>query len=80
MIIEQSEFKGNPMLVIKNDENDRFPFSFGIGKAKKILAAIEEIKKWREELDNVRTQLTALYIRRNRLEDKLEFVRKFLQT
>jgi hypothetical protein len=51
MIVEQSEFKGNPMIVIKNDENDRFPFSFGIGKAKKILAAIEEIKKFVETHD-----------------------------
>lgn len=44
MLIEQSEFKGRPMLVLKNDENDRFPFSFGMSKAKKILGALEEIK------------------------------------
>lgn len=44
MLIEESEFKGNPMLVLKNDENDRFPFSFGLSKAKKILEAIEQIK------------------------------------
>ena len=51
MFIEQSEFKGNPMLVIKNDENDRFPFSFGLSKAKKILGAIEEIKAFVEKND-----------------------------
>ena len=49
MIIERSEFKGRPMLVIKNDENDKFPFSFGISKAKKIVENIEEIKKFVEE-------------------------------
>ncbi|NQT30593.1 MAG: hypothetical protein HQ596_08470 [Candidatus Saganbacteria bacterium] len=51
MLIERSEFKGRPMLVIKNDENDKYPFSFGLSKAKKVLAAIEEIKKFVEEND-----------------------------
>ena len=44
MIVEESEFKGRPMLVLKNDENDRFPFSFGMSKAKKMLEAYEQIK------------------------------------
>lgn len=51
MLYERSEFKGRPMLVIKNDENDKFPFSFGLGKAKKIVASIEEIKKFVEDND-----------------------------
>ena len=51
MLIEESEFKGNKMLVIKNDENDRFPFSFGLGKARKILGAIEEIKAFVQKYD-----------------------------
>jgi CO dehydrogenase nickel-insertion accessory protein CooC1 len=46
MIIEESEYQGKPVLVIKNDENDKYPFSFGVGKAKKVLAAIEEIKSF----------------------------------
>ncbi len=46
MLIERSEFKGRPMLVIKNGEEDKFPFSFGLSKAKKILASIEEIKQF----------------------------------
>ncbi len=46
MIIEESEFKGNPMLVLKNDENDRFPFSFGLSKARKIIEAYERIKEF----------------------------------
>lgn len=46
MIIERSEFKGRPMLVIKNDEDDKYPFSFGLSKARKIVGAIEEIKKF----------------------------------
>jgi hypothetical protein len=49
MIVERSEYNGNPIMIIKNDENDRFPFAFGISKAKKILENIEEIKKFVKE-------------------------------
>ena len=45
-IIERSEFKGKPMLVIKRDEDDKYPFSFGMSKAKLILENLEEIKKF----------------------------------
>ena len=50
-IVSEAEFKGNKMIVIKNDEEDKFPFSFGLSKAKKILASIEEIKKFVQEND-----------------------------
>jgi hypothetical protein len=52
MIIERSEFKGRPLLVIKRSEDDRYPFSFGLSKAKMILENIEEIKKFVSEVDN----------------------------
>lgn len=45
-IVEESEFKGNPMLVLKNDEEDKYPFQFGVKKAKLILENIDEIKKF----------------------------------
>lgn len=48
-MIERSEYKGKPILVIKRDENDQYPFSFGLSKAKLILENIEEIKKFVEE-------------------------------
>ena len=50
-IIEESEFKGNPMIVIKNDEEDKYPFQFGVKKAKLIVENIEEIKKFVEKND-----------------------------
>ena len=34
------------MLVIKRDADDKYPFSFGMSKAKLILENIEEIKKF----------------------------------
>ncbi len=48
-MIERSEFKGKPLLVIKRNEEDKYPFSFGLSKAKLILENIEEIKKFVEE-------------------------------
>ena len=49
MIVERSEYRGKPILVLKRSEDDKFPFSFGLAKAKMILECIEEIKKFVEE-------------------------------
>lgn len=51
-IVSESEFKGNPMIVIKNDEEDKYPFQFGVKKAKLVLENIESIKKFIEKYDN----------------------------
>jgi len=48
-MIERSEYKGKPLIVIKRSEDDKYPFSFGLSKAKLILENIEEIKKFVEE-------------------------------
>ena len=49
MIAERSEFKGKPVLVLKRSEDEKFPFSFGVSKAKMILDHLEEIRKFVEE-------------------------------
>lgn len=48
-MIEKGEYKGKPLIIIKRSEDDKYPFSFGISKAKLILENIEEIKKFVEE-------------------------------
>ena len=48
-MFELSEFKGNKVIVLKRDENDKYPFSFGLAKAKLILQHIEDIKKFAED-------------------------------
>ena len=48
-MIEKSEFKGKPVLIMRRNEEDKFPFTFGVAKAKLILENIEEIKKFVEE-------------------------------
>lgn len=47
-LVEESEFKGNPMIVLKKDEEDKYPFQFGVKKAQLVLENIEEIKKFVE--------------------------------
>lgn len=37
MIFERGEYKGNPLLIIKRDEKDKFPFSLGLRKAELLL-------------------------------------------
>lgn len=48
-IVERGEFKGKPLLILKRSEDDQYPFSFGLSKAKLIVDNIEEIKKFVEE-------------------------------
>jgi len=46
MVVEFGEFKGNKIIILKRDDEDNFPFSFGMGKAKLIVANIDEIQKF----------------------------------
>ncbi|MBU1997906.1 MAG: hypothetical protein ABIG46_08160 [Candidatus Omnitrophota bacterium] len=48
-MVERSEFKGKPLIVLRRDEEDKYPFSFGMSKAKLIIENIDEIKKFVEE-------------------------------
>ena len=50
-MVERSEFKGKPVLILKRDENDKYPFAFGLNKAKMMLENLEEIKRFVEEND-----------------------------
>ncbi len=45
-VVEESEYKGSPVLILKVSEEDRFPFNFGLRKAKLILDHIEDIKRF----------------------------------
>jgi len=50
-IVEEGEYKGNRMIILKNTEDDRWPFQFGLKKAKLILEHIDDIKKFVEKYD-----------------------------
>jgi len=49
MVVEKSEYKGKPVLIIRRNEEDKYPFSFGLNKAKLILENLEEIRQFVEE-------------------------------
>lgn len=52
MIVEKTEYKGQPVLILKRNENDKYPFSFGLSKARLIIEGYEDIKKFVEEHDS----------------------------
>jgi hypothetical protein len=49
--VQITEFKGNKMIELKSGPDDAYPFSFGVGKAKKILANVEAIEAFVEKYD-----------------------------
>lgn len=49
MVVEYSEYKGNKLIVLKRSDEDKYPFSFGKGKAKLIVDNFDAIKAFVEE-------------------------------
>lgn len=49
VVVNKSEFKGNAIIELKERDEGTYAFRFGITKAKLILDAIDEIKKFVEE-------------------------------
>jgi hypothetical protein len=43
------EFKGNVTITLKQNEEDRYGFTFGLTKAKLVIDHFEDIKKFYEE-------------------------------
>lgn len=51
MTAEISEYKGNKVISLREDDNDRFPFTFGYRKAVLILNHIDDIEKFVDEIE-----------------------------
>jgi hypothetical protein len=49
MVVEFGDFKGNKMITLKRNAEDKYPFSFGRSKAKLIVEHFDEIKQFAEE-------------------------------
>ena len=45
----EGEYRGSAMLIIRQLPQDKFPFQFGIKKARLILEHLEDIKKFVEK-------------------------------
>jgi hypothetical protein len=48
----EGEFKGSAILIIRNTPQDKFPFQFGVRKARLILDHIDDIQKFVETHPN----------------------------
>lgn len=48
-IVEFDEYKGRELMVLKGGETDRYPFKFGLKKAKLMVEHIDDVRKWVEE-------------------------------
>ena len=48
-MVERSEFKGKPVLIMRRSEDDKYPFTLGMSKARLILENLEEIKRFVED-------------------------------
>ncbi len=47
--MERGEFKGNKMIILKRNPDDKYPFQFGLSKARLIIEHIADIKKFVED-------------------------------
>lgn len=54
--VEEAEYKGNALIVLKNTEDDKYPFSFGLKKAKLVLEHIEDIRKFVEKMEKAQKE------------------------
>lgn len=49
--VTMGEFKGNPVISLPLTADGKYPFTFGLAKAKAILKYLDDIKKFVEEFD-----------------------------
>ena len=54
--VEEAEYKGNALIVLKNTEEDKYPFSFGLKKAKLVIEHIEDIKKFVTKMEKLQQE------------------------
>lgn len=47
--ILEGEYRGNAMLIIRQTPQDKFPFQFGVKKARLIVEHIEDIRAFLEK-------------------------------
>lgn len=58
-MITFGEFKGQPVVTLKNKPEDPYGFTFGLTKAGLILAHLDDIRKFYEENKGTRSTPTA---------------------
>lgn len=51
MIVEKSEYMGNPVIILKRHPRDKFPFAMGMSKARLAVEGYDEILSFIKEHD-----------------------------
>ena len=51
-MIEESEFRSHKILILKRKNDDKFPFQFGLGKARMIVEHFDKIKEFVDKNKN----------------------------
>jgi len=49
MIVTEDVYKDKPIIVLKRSEDEKYPFSFGLAKAKSIMECYDDIKAFVEK-------------------------------
>lgn len=52
VVATRGEYKGHALLTLSTGRNEKYPFSFGLMKAKRILACIEDIRRFVYDEEN----------------------------
>jgi len=52
MVATREDYKGNPTICLKLEADSKFPFSFGVRKARMILEHIEDIRRFVADNDS----------------------------
>jgi len=58
MHVQVKSHEGHPVLVLMDSESDRYPYSFGLTKAKKILNSINYIEAFVAKYDKPKAEST----------------------
>lgn len=61
-IVSESEFKGNRMIVIKNNEDDQYPFQFGVKKQSWFWKTLKRLRNLLKSTTNSKSALFCLHI------------------
>jgi hypothetical protein len=79
VLIEYDDYKGNKLIRLRRDEQDQYAFAFGRKKARLILEAIEEIKKFVEDEEHEKHKVNISMPEDKKVRDKRKTSRRTKQ-
>jgi hypothetical protein len=62
LLVERGDFGGKPTISIRRGQADKYPFTFGLAKARVLLAVIDDVRQWVSECEEKATVTAAAAI------------------